>query len=75
VFGQYLDEYQMVEYTESEIHLLQLVSGASMRKYILILSFRTCSLCTQPIEQMLIAQDGQGKIQEKKMSQLQKTII
>jgi hypothetical protein len=46
-----------------------------MRKYILILSFRTCSLCTQPIEQMLIAQDGQGKIQEKKMSQLQKTII
>lgn len=28
-----------------------------MKKCILILSFRTCSSCTQPIEQMLIAQD------------------
>jgi hypothetical protein len=65
VFGQYSDEFQMVGYTESEVHVLQLVSGASTRKHILILSFCTSSSCTQPIEQMFIAQDGQGKIQGK----------
>jgi hypothetical protein len=39
------------------VQRLQLVSGALMKKCIPILSLRTCSSCTQPIEQMFIAQD------------------